>query len=86
MRRILVVSAMILPLQGCFFIMIPPSVSNAAHDAITGERGDNCVGENIKVGDKVSLPGGAMGTVTELSGKSIRCKEQDKPIRASITV
>lgn len=86
MIRLLLIAALTVPLQGCFFIMIPPSISNAAHDAVTGERGENCVGENIKVGDRVTMPSGVLGTVTDLSGKSIRCREADKPIRASVRI
>lgn len=84
MKRCLLILALTLPLQGCFFIVIPHEITDGMHDAITGERGDNCVGASVKVGDRVNLPGGIIGTVKELSGKSSRCREADKPIRATI--
>lgn len=49
---------------------------------ITGSEGSNCVGSNAKVGDKVRLPSGGVGTIKSLSGISARCTNQDIPILA----
>jgi hypothetical protein len=80
--RIAVLSALTLQLSGCWFIFIPGSVTAAVSDSITGAEGSNCVGVNAKVGDKIRLPGGGVGTVKSLSGTSMRCTQPELPIRA----
>jgi hypothetical protein len=73
-------------LQGCWFIYVPGNVVGAVSDAFTGAEGSNCVGPNAKVGDKVRLPGGGIGTIKSLSGTSSRCKNPELPIRALLVV
>lgn len=67
-----------------FFFFLPGSVTGAITDAVTGSEGSNCVGENAKVGDVISLPGGVQGTIKSLSGTSVRCTQPEFPIRALI--
>jgi hypothetical protein len=74
--------ALTFSVQGCFFIYIPGSVISGVSDSITGSEGSHCVGPNAKVGDKIRLPGGGIGTVQSLSGTSVRCTNPEKPIRA----
>lgn len=69
-------------LQGCLFIYLPGSVTSAISDSITGAEGQNCVGANAKVGDRVRTPGGGWATVKSLSGTSMRCTNPELPIRA----
>lgn len=87
MRKILMVTAVVLPLQGCFFVaVVPGSVQDGIHDMATGEQGNRCVSEAVKVGDPVKMPDGKIGKVTAIDGKSSRCTDTDKPIRATVTV
>jgi hypothetical protein len=81
-KHLLFFLALTLPFQGCFFFFIPGSVISSVSDAITGSEGSNCVGEKAKVGDKVRLPGGGVGTIKSLSGTSVRCTNPEMPIRA----
>ena len=63
-----------------FFFFLPVG---AISDAISGASGDNCVGENTKVGDKITLKGDIM-IVKSLSGTSSRCSDSRYPIRAEL--
>lgn len=65
-----------------FFVFIPGAVIDKVSDTMTGAKGSNCIREDVKVGDKVYLPDGSVGTITEISGKSSRCKDPNMPIRA----
>jgi len=86
LRNLLVGLALVLPLQGCFFLFIPGSVVNAATDAVTGAEGDHCVSEFAKVGDTISDPATSRtATIKSLSGRSTRCTQDGKPIRAKLT-
>jgi hypothetical protein len=80
-KKYLLLVPFVLTLQGCF-ILIPGSVIGGVSDAITGDEGMHCVSEKMKVGDKVNLPGGGIGTIKSLSGKSVRCENENLPIRA----
>ena len=82
LRNLVLLAVLILTLQGCWFIYIPGSVTGSISDSITGAEGSNCVGANAKVGDKVRLPGGGVGTIKSLSGTSVRCTNPELPIRA----
>jgi hypothetical protein len=70
--------------QGCFFFVIPGSVTGKISDAITGAKGANCVRESTKVGDQIRGPDGNIGTVKSLSGTSQRCTDERYPIRAEL--
>lgn len=70
-------------LTGCWFIFIPGSVISAASDALSGAEGENCVASHIKVGDRIKLDNGSIGTVKSLSGSSTRCQGV-YPVRAKI--
>jgi hypothetical protein len=87
MRRALIAVSLataITQLTGCFFFYVPGSVTGKISDAVTGSEGENCVTTTAKVGDKISLPGGSIGTITSLSGTSSRCGDAALPIRAKI--
>lgn len=71
-------------LSGCFFVFIPGSLIQKASDGITGAEGEHCVPSEAKVGDKIALPGGGMGEIKSLSGTSMRCRSEARPIRARI--
>lgn len=73
-----------LPSQAWFFFFLPGSVTGAIGDAITGSEGANCVPEAAKVGDKIRMPNGGIGTIKSLSGTSIRCNDAAMPMRALI--
>ncbi len=71
-------------LSGCWFVFIPGSVVGAVSDSMTGAKGDNCVSANVKVGDRIRLPGGGRARVKSLSGTSIRCTSPELPIHAPL--
>lgn len=71
-------------LQGCFFFVIPGSVTSKISDAVTGAKGANCVGAGAKVGDRIRLPDGSVLTIKSLSGTSDRCTAPQYPIRAEL--
>jgi len=73
-----------LSLQGCFFFVIPGSVTAKISDAVTGAKGANCVAVTVKVGDRVRMADGSIGMVKSLSGTSSRCTDAERPIRAEI--
>ena len=82
LSKLILLVVLTLPIQACFFIYIPGGVVSGISDALTGAEGANCVGANAKVGDKVRLSGGGVGTIKSLSGTSVRCTQSDLPIRA----
>ena len=63
-----------------FFFFLP---TGAIADAITGASGDNCVGENTKIGDKIAIKGDVM-IVKSISGSSSRCSDPKYPVRAEL--
>ena len=73
-------------LTGCFFVFIPGSLLQKVSDGITGAEGEHCVGRSAKVGDKIRLADGKVGTVQSLSGSSTRCASESLPIRAALAV
>lgn len=77
MRGLLVV-ALALSLQGCFFIWIPGSLIDSAVHGGT----PYCVGEHTKVGDTISLIEGGSVVIKKLKGHSSRCKTRELPILA----
>ena len=82
MTKTLLLAVFATTLQGCWFVFIPGSVVGSVTDAVTGAEGRNCVGANAKVGDRVRLLDGSIGTVKSLSGESSRCPDSRFPIRA----
>lgn len=84
MRKILLVSAIALSLQGCWFVFIPGSLIDSTTDAITGAEGNNCLPESAAVGMRVLVPDQPPVIVKSLSGKSSRCKDPRYPIRALV--
>jgi len=67
-----------------FFFFIPGSVISAVSDAITGNEGDNCVGQQVAVGGIVKLSNGGSARVKSLSGVSSRCPDSNMPVRAML--
>lgn len=88
MRTAYVVAAAVACTQlgGCFFVFIPGSVMAKASDAVTGASGEHCVGRGAKVGDKIVMADGKLGTVQKLSGESMGCSNASMPIRAAVAV
>lgn len=91
MKRILSLMFLLLTLASTnanawFFFFIPGSVTGAITDAITGDKGENCVGSNTKVGDTIRMPDGSYGTVKSLSSSSSSRCTNNQPIRALIEV
>ena len=91
MKRILSLMILLLTLASAnanawFFFFIPGSVTGAITDAITGDKGENCVGSNTKVGDTIRMPDGSYGTVKSLSSSSSSRCTNNQPIRALIDV
>ena len=90
MRKLITaILACVLPLQaavaGTIFIpFIPKNVVQDISDAITGERGNNCVTESQKVGDVITFAPGNTATITAIAGKSSYCKLPQAPIRATL--
>lgn len=80
--KLILLMALTLPLQGCWFVFIPGSAIGAVSDSFTGAEGSHCVGANAKIGDAIRLPGGGRATVKSLSGTSVRCTNPEMPIRA----
>lgn len=66
-----------------WFIFIPGSVVGKVSDAISGDKGEHCVGKNVKIGDAIRVPSGAILTVRSLSPSS-RCPNAALPIRAHL--
>jgi hypothetical protein len=73
-------------ISGCFFVFIPGSLIQKVSDGVTGAEGEHCVSRLAKVGDRIGLPGGKVGTVQSLSGTSVRCTNETMPIRAALAV
>jgi hypothetical protein len=67
-----------------FFIFIPGSLIRKVGDAMTGAQGENCVGEDKKVGDVIYSPSGNSATIKSLSGTSSICRDPLLPIRAKL--
>lgn len=88
MRKVLIVlaAALCTQLAGCFFFWIPGSVVKGVGDALTGASGEHCVGRGAKVGDRITLPDGRVGTVQSLSGTSVYCERPEHPIRAALAM
>ena len=62
-------------LSGCWFVFIPGALIAKASDAVTGDKGEHCAPEGVKVGDRFGSQ-----TVVSVSGKSSRCSDAT-PIR-----
>ena len=87
--KVIAVTALALVLQGCNYIFIPGQVNAAIFDSLTGQRGEHCVSEAVKVGDRINLGDGKRGVVESLA-RSHRCAQvtladgTSAPIRANI--
>lgn len=76
MKLILLV-ALTLSLQGCWFIYIPASVF---------QSGNTCVSDSAYIGQRIlNRHSGKYGTVKELHGRSDRCQSGDIPIVATVS-
>lgn len=71
-------------LGGCWFVYIPGSAISGAADALSGNTGNLCVSESAKLGDRIRMPSGEIGTVKKLEGPSGRCTKPETPIRAVV--
>ena len=59
-----------------FFFFIPGNVTSSISDAITGDEGRHCIGQQAKVGDLVRTANGVM-RVKSVSGVSMRCADSN---------
>lgn len=84
--RWVVAGAVCAQLSGCWFVFIPGSLIQKVSDGITGADGEHCVARHVRVGDRLTVPSGKVGTVQSLSGTSVKCTEAERPIRAAIAV
>lgn len=87
MRRLILLTPAVLALQGCLFVFIPPGVTGAISDSLTGAQGQNCVAEGTKVADVLTAPPGVTPRhwrVESLSGSTSRCSDPKLPIRAKL--
>jgi hypothetical protein len=84
--RIAAMAAVAASLSGCWAVFIPGSVTGAVSDSITGAEGEHCVGESQRIGDKIRLNDGRVGTVVSTSGTSVRCRDSRYPIRAKLSI
>ncbi len=81
--RVILVAALCTFLSGCWFVYIPGSVM----ETLTGGGGNVCVADGAKVGDKIRMPGGGTGTLTDVhGGQSPRCRDPhpDQPYLATV--
>lgn len=84
--RYLAITALCLPLSGCF-VFIPGSVVGAVSDAFTGDRGEHCVPRGTKVGQRINLGFNRIGVVEYVSETaSSRCRDPLMPMRAAIAL
>ena len=65
-------------------IFIPGSVTQGISDAVTGAKGDICVGSTAKPGDVLTSPSGNTGRIKSTSGTSSMCRDARLPIRAEV--
>lgn len=85
MYLILLLACMAMPgAAHAWFFFIPGGAIDAIADALSGSEGENCVGANAKVGDKIRVPGSKVLVVKSISGTSYRCTNPALPIRALI--
>ena len=75
--RYLIVLALILPLQGCWFFMVPIP-SSAFQD------GNACSGESVYVGQRLKHDDGRMGTVEKVIGRHQRCQSGSRPMLVDV--
>lgn len=78
--RVMVAGALCMSLQGCWFVYIPGSLI----DRVTGNAGNLCVAETVRVGDRVTMGNGTTRVIEAISGVSYRCKSDARiPILAT---
>jgi hypothetical protein len=83
--KLLLLTAPLVLLQGCWFVFIPAGVINAAADSISGAEGEHCVGAIAKPGDLIRLSSGGVWKVESVSGTSYRCTDPQYPTRAKLS-
>ena len=67
-----------------WFIFVPGSITQGISDAVTGAKGDICVGSAAKPGDVLTSPSGNTGRIKSTSGTSSMCRDARLPIRAEV--
>lgn len=82
--RLLAAIAIVVFLQGCWFVYIPGSTLSAIGDTLTGAEGNLCISSRANIGDKIRMPDGNVGVVRRISGTSTRCRSEATPIRATV--
>lgn len=77
--RFLVVVALCLPLQGCFFFLyIPGSVIDKMR------AGNACATEGSVVGQNLKHTDGRLGVIEKIYGPSDRCRESVYPVLVDV--
>ena len=83
---LLILSLVSFSAQAWFFLYIPGKTVDSIKDVVTGDKGENCVGMGVMVGDVIQLSDGSNHSVISVSGKSSRCKQNPLlPIRALLS-
>ena len=78
--RVMMAGALCVTLQGCWFVYIPGSLI----DKVTGNAGNLCVSETVKVGDRITMGNGTTRIIETISGVSYRCNADTRlPILAT---
>lgn len=75
--RYLIVLLLILPLQGCWFFMVP--IPTALF-----QEGNACAGEGAYVGQRLKHDDGRVGTVEKVIGRNERCKSGSRPMLVEV--
>jgi hypothetical protein len=86
MKKIIALLLLTIPLSGCLAVLLPISLGlqTAAFTMGFENLPKYCVTTGNNVGDRVSLPGGKMGTIEKLHGPYSNCTNI-RPIGATIT-
>lgn len=71
--RYLLIAALVLPLQGCWFFMFPIPTS-------LWEGGNACAGESVYVGQTLTHDDGRIGKVSKVIGRHQRCPTGARPM------
>lgn len=74
MVRVLLLTALLVNLAGCWFVYLPIPSSVATW----------CAAESVQLGGLVKLPDGRVGRATKIYGRSDACRDEAIPIRVDL--
>lgn len=75
--RYLLISVLVLPLQGCWFVMFPIPSS-------LFQEGNACAGDGTYAGQVLRHDDGRSGTVAKVIGRHQRCPSAARPLLVEI--